>query len=152
MQGMLTGHMCIRRYGLPGGANASRAAQLYERGAALRDSEALTNLAWMHAHGVGLPGGRHNATRALELYAQAIAAAHDSMSSAAPALAYGWTWGVARARHAWSGVGRAAAGLRQDALNLAVLAAALAGVLWLRRRRSRPGPGMGRWGGEGGRH
>ena len=138
------------RYGLPGGANASRALELYERGAALGDPEALTSLAWMHASGQGLPRGGGNATRALELYAQAMAASRDSMSAAAPWLAYWWTRGLVGAQR-WqhavvSAGGGAAAGLQQDAVNVLILMVLLAGVLWLQRRRSGHRPGRRRHG------
>jgi hypothetical protein len=126
--------MMACRLGIPGGTNLSKALALYEEAALRKDVEGMTNLAWMHARGLGTPHGRANATCALELYWEAVKLAPDSSHAAAPFLAYCWLSLVLAAGRgpAWS----LSAGMKQDLVNIVVLLISLAAVLWLQRTRA----------------
>ena len=120
------------RYGLPGGANHSRALGLYEEAAERHDVEAMTSLAWMHAAGVGTPA---NSTRALQLYWNAVERAPDTAHAAAPFLAYWWLCALVMMGLRSEG-GPGDTSVRQDVTNICILLGALWLVLWLRRTRS----------------
>ncbi len=124
---------CSGRYGIPGGANHSRALSLYEEAAKRHDVEAMTSLAWMHAAGMGTPA---NSTRALQLYWNAVERAPDAAHAAAPFLAYWWLHALVvvglRLQEGGPGDGT----VRQDVANICILLGALWLVLWLRQTRS----------------
>lgn len=109
---------------------------MYEEAAERGDIEGMTALAWMHAAGRGT---RVNASRALELYWNAVERAPDSAHRAAPLLAFWWL--RARVVLGWGPGGGPGGGsdggVRQDFTNICVLLGALWIVMWLRRSRSR---------------
>ncbi|BDA45006.1 Protein sel-1 homolog 1 [Coccomyxa sp. Obi] len=121
------------RYGIPGGANHSRALALYEAAAERHDVEAMTSLAWMHAAGVGTPA---NSTRALQLYWNAVERAPDAAHAAAPFLAYWWLHALVMVGLRLQEGGTEDERVRHDVLNICILLGALWLVLWLRQNRS----------------
>jgi SEL1 protein len=131
-------------YGRGTRADAAAAAAAYAAAGQLRSSRALFNLGVMHAQGTGLPRDLHLAKRYFDLSRDASPEARIPCALALAALRAHGAWAARRgALGGAAAAARRAAGDAESAL-LAVLCAALAGVLGtLRARRERGGAGGG---------
>lgn len=137
------------RFSLPAGNNASRALELYRLAAeGGHEPEAMFNLGWMHAHGIGAP---MNSSAAAMWYKKAMKHSLHDDPALAPALALLLlrlegalqvviNCGVLCDALEWLVFGPPTDAMEWgdewDNILLAVLCVALATVLWLRWQRS----------------